>query len=115
MGLSPDIWDRVLATVPWLEKVLDGRQPEHEEVLRRNVACQSLAPGLRVAEATSGQLRQAQRGPRLGTRNASQSQPLLRDKLAIIECSELAPTALDSIDMLSHWQASVDIVDSICR
>ena len=58
---------RLLAVVPALRALLQGRSRHSVHTLRRNVALHArLPPGLSVLEATPSQLRAAQRGPRLG-------------------------------------------------
>eukprot|EP00959_Pyramimonas_sp_CCMP1952_P420727 8812992-Pyramimonas_sp.AAC.1 len=66
LDLPAEVADRVVALVPCLTKLVEGVRPEHAEVLRRNVALHSTAPGVTISVASSKDLRFAQHGPRLG-------------------------------------------------
>lgn len=59
---------RLLAGVPALSALVDGRPQKHDDVLRRNVAWHADAPGIDLANAPTCVLRRAQKGPRLEAR-----------------------------------------------
>mmetsp|Transcript_44104 Transcript_44104/g.114713 ORF Transcript_44104/g.114713 Transcript_44104/m.114713 type:complete len:292 (+) Transcript_44104:131-1006(+) len=65
LDLPAEVADRVVALVPCLAKLVEGIQPDHEEILRRNVALHAVASGLKVSCAGGKELRHAQHGPRL--------------------------------------------------
>ncbi|CAK0827127.1 unnamed protein product, partial [Prorocentrum cordatum] len=63
---DPGLADRVLAVVPALTDLLQGRLPEQSVILRRNVAMHASAPpGLWISLASTRELRKLQKGARL--------------------------------------------------
>lgn len=62
---NTDVLNRVLAVLPSLIALLEGRQPPFIDKLRRNVALHSKAIGLDLSCASASQLKTAQKGPRL--------------------------------------------------
>ena len=80
--------DRVLSIIPALRALLRGEFPEPADQLRRNVAAHSRAKGLRISTAKSGDLRAAQKGPRLGPAAVS---ALRGDAAVFVPHSDLDP------------------------
>jgi hypothetical protein len=72
---DPIVSDRIMAVIPALVALLEGRKPTAEQQLRRNVALHAKATGISVAGATTNLLRRAQHGPRLEPKPMSAKAP----------------------------------------